>query len=152
MLELSPLQLDVLLRLENRASGKREVVPSFFEIRDFVGELMLADPAHFQLVCDLIQGKTGLLLITYTSEYVDQFKRTYERAVLAEVLLLHRLEGFRYDPRENHRNLEPLVPLLQTLNLDWTEFFEAWYLSDQSVAAQRLRQFFALGARWSFLS
>lgn len=133
--------LDTISQLEARANGKRARRPDASEIRRFVNVACGPDYEIFRTFFDLLDGKVGLLLITYTADFINELKSGKDINLFKDALLLHRLEGFRYDPRENFRYLTDLKNFAFDQKIDLKNEFESTFLLDQSDASIKLREY-----------
>lgn len=145
--------LELIAKIENRSSrGKNRI-----EIT----------PADVVLLCDLyiglecseketlrscISSKTGLILIGFSSQFachaIDEKSRDY----LIYGLCLHVLEDFRFDPRENLRNLAFIYYAASVVGISFVELVESALVCAGDNAKARFSEFIKRPAELNKLS
>ncbi|WP_250465080.1 hypothetical protein [Microbulbifer litoralis] len=97
---------DFIERLENATYGKKGGRPLKAEdVESFVDFYMAADQDYRGIISDLIQDKMGLTLISFSGEFSAKAIDTRDDAWVVKAVMLHVIEGFRFDYRENIRRL-----------------------------------------------
>ncbi|MCW8128687.1 hypothetical protein [Microbulbifer halophilus] len=98
--------LHFIERLENTTFGKKNNRPILLEdVSEFIDFYFHASKDEKSTITSLIQGKIGLTLISYSGEMSAMAIDTNEERWLEKALMLHIIEGFKFDYRENIRRL-----------------------------------------------
>ena len=99
-------QFSLLKSLSDKASGVKSTAPikigDIVELADYF--LTADESAREKIICH-VKGKTGLLLIGYTGELASLSIDSRDEVWLIRALVMHIIDGFKYDERENLRRL-----------------------------------------------
>jgi len=112
------------------------------DIKKFIDLYMALSGDEKKIIYDCITEKTGRLLISYTSEMSARAIDTKDIEWLMRAILLHILEGFRFDYRENFRVLVFVYFSAQYLKVDLAEEIRKLCVFATPEAKNKLEIFF----------
>jgi hypothetical protein len=120
--------LEIIGKIEARASGKSHGVKINIKNR--------------LLVRDCISGKTGLVLIDYSVDAAEEAINTKDEKWLTVAILIHVMEDFRYDYRENILRLYLIEYAAWKLNTDMLVILDSLKNITSLDSFSRLESFF----------
>jgi hypothetical protein len=98
--------IEVLNEIEQKLAGNRRgVSPRLDDIGVLADTYSELDPSDRKFVFECITEKVGLYLIGFTAALSAKAIDTSEEIWIKRSIILHVMEGFRIDYRENIRNL-----------------------------------------------
>ncbi len=111
--------IEILHQLEKKAKGKKQDFPVLPEIAaEFTDSYLTLNSNDKSDVNKLVEGKTGLLLISFSGYFAAKAIDEKSPRWLERALTLHAIEGFRYDSRENIRRLVLIFHAGEKLGID----------------------------------
>ena len=135
--------LEIIGKIEARASGtSRGVRITVENIRDLTESFRQQDEQGRLLVQDCISGKTGLVLIDYSIDAAEEAINTKDKNWLTVAILIHIIEDFRYDYRENILRLYLIEYAAWKLDADMLVILNTLKNITSPASYSRLESFF----------
>ena len=134
--------LNFLNALEDGAKGKKSPINvSYDMMNEFLTFYVSISHNDRCFINDYVSDKLGLLFISYTGKFCKQAMELLDEELIKKSILLHIIEGFEYDVRENIRRLVFSYYASEVNGFNFKELCSSMYCYANEYVIKQLESF-----------